>query len=191
MSVDPTSAAHFEGLYQSGRDPWQFRTAAYERRRYATLLAALRKDHYRCALEPGCSIGEFTALLAPRCDQLIAFDFAPSAVVTARARCQHLPQVKAFVSDLLSFRADGEFDLIVLSEVGYYFQPGTLYHALSRLQSALQPGGELLAAHWLGRSPDHVMHGDTVHGVLREALSMTLVHTRRHDGFRADVWIRP
>jgi trans-aconitate methyltransferase len=153
-------------------------------------LAALHKDRYRRALEPGCSIGEFTALLAPRCNELLAFDFAPSALVTARARCQHLPQVKMIASDLLSFRPEGEFDLIVLSEVGYYFQPGLLHQSVLRLQSALQPGGELLAAHWLGTSPDHVMHGDAVHEVLREALSMDLIHAGRHDGFRVDAWIR-
>ena len=99
--------------------------------------------------------------------------------------------MQTLVGDLFSYRPDTQFDLIVLSEVGYYFQPGTLYHTVSRLQSALQTEGELLAAHWLGDSPDHVMHGDTVHSVLREALSMDLVHERRHDGFRVDVWVQP
>ena len=38
----------------------------------------------RATLEIGCSIGVFTAMLAPRCDSLLAVDFSPTALERAR-----------------------------------------------------------------------------------------------------------
>lgn len=189
-ALEATSAAHFEAMYQSCADPWQFRSAPYERGRYQTLLGVLHRPHYASALEPGCSIGELTALLAPRCDRLSAFDFAAAAVATARDRCAGLANVNLFEADLRSYRPAERFDLIVFSEVGYYLQPGTLYRVASALAEALKPGGEFLAAHWLGVSADHVQHADQVHAILHEALPLTPLHAHQHDGFRIDTWLR-
>ena len=188
--LDATSAAHFEAMYQSCADPWQFRCSPYERGRYQTIVGALRRPHYASALEPGCSIGELTALLAPRCDRLIAFDFAAAAVASARERCAALANVQLFEADLRSFRPAERFDLIVFSEVGYYLQPGTLYRVASALAAALKPGGEFMAAHWLGVSPDHVQHADQVHAILNEALPLTPLDAQQHDGFRINTWMR-
>ena len=71
---------HFDVLYEGSSDPWDLRSAWYERRKYAITVAALPRERYRSGLEPGCSIGELTRLLAARCDRLLAFDFAESAV---------------------------------------------------------------------------------------------------------------
>jgi SAM-dependent methyltransferase len=187
---DPVSVEHFESMYRAQVDPWQFRTSTYERSRYDALLAALSKTSYRCALEPGCSIGEFTAQLAPRCERLVSFDFAASAVAVARARCKDLPQVALFEADLGSYQPDERFDLIIVSEVGYYFKPDALRSVVSHLAASLEPGGELFAAHWLGHSEDHVLHGDEVHDILLDAMPLTHQYARRHDAFRIDSWTR-
>ena len=65
--IRESSGEVFEALYRADPDPWRFASSTYEQGRYATLLRALQRDHYEYAFEPGCSIGEFTALLAPRC----------------------------------------------------------------------------------------------------------------------------
>ena len=84
----PTSSVphtHFDALYLRSSDPWQLASAWYERRKYAVTVAALPRERYRSGLEPGCSIGELTRLLAPRCDRLMAFDFADAAVRASNA----------------------------------------------------------------------------------------------------------
>jgi hypothetical protein len=60
------------------------------------------------------------------------------------------------------------------------------------LAAALEGGGELIAAHWLGSSADHVLHGDQVHGILGDAFkeSCAWVKGARHPGFRLDTWRR-
>src|SRR5947209_12345834 len=93
----PTSSVphtHFDALYLRSSDPWQLASAWYERRKYAVTVAALPRERYRSGLEPGCSIGELTRLLAPRCDRLMAFDFADAAVRAARASLGGWPNVR-------------------------------------------------------------------------------------------------
>ena len=43
---------------------------------------------------------------------------------------------------------DGTFDLVVLSETGYYFSPEELTELLARIQASTTPGGTLLLCHW-------------------------------------------
>ena len=86
-------AAYFDGMYARSPDPWGFATRWYERRKYAVSLALLPWARYRSGFEPGCSIGELTALLAPRCETLLSCDGAAAAVATAQARVAEFPQV--------------------------------------------------------------------------------------------------
>ena len=85
---------------------------------------------------------------------------------------------------------DGTFDLIVFSELGYYFSADRLRAIVGRLEDRLERGGELVAVHWLGQSPDHVLSGDEVHEVLSETLACEWIGGSRHVGFRIDSWRR-
>jgi hypothetical protein len=75
---------NFEARYAANPDPWGFETSAYEHEKYERTLAALGHRHYGRAFEAGCSIGVFTAMLAERCDELLAVDIAQAAVDSAR-----------------------------------------------------------------------------------------------------------
>ena len=71
-------------------------------------------------------------------------DVSEAALTQARTRYAGLPQV-----DLRLMQVPGEFptqsfDLILLSEVGYYWSPANLARAAAQLVSGLQPGGHLL-----------------------------------------------
>ena len=77
---------HFEARYAADPDPWDFEGSAYERAKYERTLAALGERRYASAFEAGCSIGVFTAMLADRCDELLAVDIAQSAVDATRRR---------------------------------------------------------------------------------------------------------
>jgi SAM-dependent methyltransferase len=186
--ADRQSQAFFESRYQAAKDPWQFATSAYELDRYHATLAALSKPRYRRAYEPGCSIGVLTAALARRCGQVIACDLSPTAVQHARERCASCGNVAIHVQDAGEVRPSGRFDLIVFSELGYYFSVHKLSGLAHDLQARLEAGGEFIAVHWLGHSADHVLHGDLVHEVLAASLSLELISQSRHVGFRIDAW---
>jgi trans-aconitate methyltransferase len=180
----------FEQRYRADPDPWHFATSAYERERYEITLEALTPDGYANAFEPGCSIGELTALLAPRCNRLLATDVSPTAVEKARRRCAEYENVRIECGDLRTVSLNAPLDLVVLSEVAYYFEVKELEAIANRLAAALGAGGTLLAVHWLGESVDHVLHGDEAHEVLLRALPLQHVTAQRHPGFRVDMWVR-
>jgi len=188
----PVSQAAFEAKYRRYGDPWNFTASRYERDRYHLTLRSLMRARYRRAFEPACSIGVLTEALAGRCEELQAIDIAPSAVTTARTRCAALPGVKIWCADLAAQCPPGPFDLIVFSELGYYFPAPRLSEITRTLAATLEAGGEFIGVHWLGRSDDHLLHGDEVHEVLKAALppACTWVKGARYPGFRLDTWRR-
>ncbi len=165
---------YFEDLYARDADPWDFATSAYERGKYARTLDALGERRFGRALEIGCSIGVFTTLLAPRCEELVAVDVAEPAVVATRARLSTAYNVRVERRTLPEGLPAGPWDLIVASEVLYYWDRGLLLASLPRLEMALATGGSLLAVHWRPPTRTYPLGGDEVHDLLRA--STTLAH---------------
>ena len=186
------SQAAFEAKYRACSDPWNFTDSEYERGRYEVTLRSLMRPRYRRAFEPACSIGVLTAALAERCDEVQAVDIAPSAVAAARTRCADFPGVTIGCADVLRQSPAGPFDLIIFSELGYYFEEQQLKRIAESLGARLVAGGELLAVHWLGASRDHLLHGDPVHDILKDVLARSCAWIKgdRHPGFRLDTWRR-
>ncbi len=190
MSRDTTTEAFFETIYSQSDDPWQLSTSPYEQGRYAATLRAIEGHRYKFAFEPGCSIGILTERLAAICDHVEAMDISPTAVAKARQRCRSLSNVNISQGALPYFASDHIFDLIVLSEIGYYMEAATLSTLAASLVEQLTPGGTLLAVHWLGNSPDHVLSGDQVHEILGSLPGLTNEESERYEGFRLDCWLR-
>ena len=182
-----TSAGFFEDMYRANPDPWHFATRTYERDRYQSILSALGNRRFRHAVEPGCSIGVLTSGLAAKCDSVYAFDFSPTAINHARARCSSLPQVVLSCRSFLNPPPEA-MDLLVLSEIGYYFSHSQLTQVLTFYVDALEPSGILLACHWLGRSSDHILHGDQVHEVIHRSPGLVHELHENHREFRLDRW---
>lgn len=183
-------ASYFEDLYATAPDPWSMATRWYEQRKYALTMAALPDERYGRVFEPGCSIGVLTALLAERCDELHAWDAATSAVEQTRARTAHLPHVRVEQALLPAGWPEGTADLVVLSELLYYFDEAALPGVLDRAEAALEPGGSLVAVHWRPPVPDYPLTGDRVHEVLdtRPGLARTLRHEEGH--FQLEIFRR-
>jgi len=168
-------APYFDALYERSPDPWDFETSPYEQHKYARTLAALGRPERRFsrALEVGCSIGVLTERLAPRCDAILAVDLSALAVGRARARLTGWPNVTVERRRLPEQMPGGPFDLIVASEVLYYWPGDVMLAALRRFEEALAPGGALLAVHWRGETKTYPLQGDEVHELLMKNTRLT------------------
>ena len=167
--IEPTRSAtgslgpeYFDRLYAQSGDPWDFASSPYEAAKYAATLAALPHPRYSHALELGCSIGVLTHQLAPRCERLLATDISDAALSQARTRCAELPQVIFEQRDLTTDFPAGRFDLILVSEVGYYFSRPDLEALRANIAAALAPGGDLLLVHYTGET-NYPLTAEVVH----------------------------
>ena len=183
---------YFDHVYQANRDPWNFETSPYERAKYAATLAALPHPHYAEVFEIGCSLGVLTAQLAPRCGHLLAVDVSAAALAQARARCAALPQVDINLMRVPEEFPGQQFDLILLSEVGYYWSPTDLARAADLLIAALRPAGQLLLVHWTPPVHDYPLTGDDVHQLFLDKTSpgglFRHLKGQRHETYRLDLF---
>jgi len=184
-------AAYFDELYGREADPWSFETSAYEAGKYHRTIAALGAERALRALELGCSIGVLTRLLAACCDELISTDLAAAALDRAKARCADLPNVRFLLAEQITDGFDGAFDLIVLSEVIYYWVQADLEKVAAAVLRTLQPNGRLLLVHWLGET-DYPKTGDDAVMALALLLGgdVRIEHAERHEAYRLDLWRR-
>jgi SAM-dependent methyltransferase len=193
MTGERIEPAWFEDLYQREGDPWGFASSAYERDKYARTLAALGPPDRRFAraLEAGCSIGVFTELLAPRCDALLAVDASATAVRRAGERLAGLPHVRVERRILPEELPPGPFDLVVCAEILYYWPAGLLRAALASIESALAPGGSLLAVHWRPPTRTYPLRGDEVHAILAAELGLVPAFSEQAPKYLIDRYDRP
>ena len=136
--TDTLPGGYFDALYARHDDPWGFETRWYERRKRAITLASLPEERYATVLEIGCSIGVLTEQLAARCASILAVDISQQAVDRARARLRQQGHVTVERADVGRRFPERHFDLVMLSEVGYYFDPDSLDTLLERIEN---PGG--------------------------------------------------
>jgi predicted TPR repeat methyltransferase len=179
---------YFEGLYAESGDPWSFETSEYERDKYERTLAALGGRRFRRALEAGASIGVFTRMLADRCDELLAVDVSERAVAAARERLSGLEHVRVERRTLPEEMPEGPFDLIVASEVLYYFPKEEMLAMLRGLERELAPGGVLLAVHWRRETKTYPLQGDEVHELLLKNTRLQIREATVEPDYRLDLF---
>jgi len=182
---------YFDGMYGDSDDPYALRTRWYEKRKRESLLAALPRERFRNAFEPGCGIGELTVALAARSDHVLASDFSTAAVEIARKRCNAMPNVRIERQQLpYNWPRDrGPFDLIVLSELCYFLTAEDM-HALTRCcGQSLDDDGTLVACDWRPGFKERVLGTDEVHAALG-GLGLTRLVRHEEDDFLLQVWSR-
>jgi hypothetical protein len=86
---------------------------------------------------------------------------------------------------------DGEFELILLSEVVYYLSPVDVGRLADRVTRSLSEGGCVILVHWTGPT-DYPLSGDEAAALLIEQMGSTCVVERadRYAEFRLDVLSR-
>ena len=184
-------ATYFAAMYAGAEDPWGFRSRWYEQRKREVTLAALTRPRYRRAFEPGCSIGVLTAALADRCDEVLAADVDECAVATARGGLARHGHVRVERLSVPQEWPDGMFDLVVLSEVGYYLSLDELNALCDRSIGSLSRDGVLVACHWRHPVEEYPLRGDTVHAVLRSRTEVASLARHEEEDFLLDVLVRP
>lgn len=184
--------AYFENMYRQTPDPWGFDTRPYEKAKYDHTLSALAGRRYGKGFEVGCANGALTSRLAAVCGGLLAIDVSETALAAARTRCAGQPHVRlermAFPNEIPDA---APFDLIVLSEVAYYWGAYDLSRAAQAILRSASAGGDLILVHWTGET-DYPQTGDGAVETLRTALvyAFEVVKSDRRPEYRLDLWRR-
>lgn len=179
---------HFERLYQSNPDPWEFETSSYEKDKYRRTLDALGDRRFSAALEVGCSIGVLTSMLARRCDTVLGVDIVEQPLHAARLRCADQPHARFQRMHVPASYPEGRFDLIVFSEVLYFLSLPDIDLCIDRVRSSLMPGGAVVLVNWLGRTDDPTPgNAAAEHFITASAETLAIISQYRNENYRLDI----
>jgi len=184
----PKSRSYFDALYSKNDDPWRMATRWYEERKRAVTVASLPRVRFESGLEVGCSTGELTAALAPRCESLLAVDISDAAVSRATKRTDGLGNVRVERADATQEFPSGLFDLVVISEVAYYWDRATLNRFLAELMLHLAEDATVVACHWRHPVPDYPLRGDEAHDIIRASLALHRIAHHDEEDFLLEVY---
>ena len=93
-------------------------------------------------LEVGCGNGNFTALIAQYCSQLVAVDLNADYVAQTKQRLSQYEHVEVIAADATEMDSAQTFDTIILLDVLEHIEDDA--DLLLRLRRQLAPGGTLL-----------------------------------------------
>ena len=157
-------------LHEDEPDPWGVESRWYEQRKRDLALAMLPRARFTRILEIGCSTGALAEALADRAGHVLAVDSSPSAVAAATERFREDERVTVARLDVpRDWPVDTLFDLVVISEVGYFMTPESLGTLVSRVSATLTPGGVVLLCHWRHPIVGWPLDADDVHEAFEDA----------------------
>ncbi len=187
-------ASFFENLFAENPDPWNFEESEYEKAKYAATMRLIPNDIYANCFEIGCANGMLTMLLQQRCQKLLAVDASRIAVGNASKRTAQFTNVSVMEMEIPKDFPDDRFDLILLSEVGYFLNKADLELARDKMIEALLPDGHLILVHWTPFVAEFPLTGDEVHGIFSERagedVNFPLIHliNRTEPQYRMDLF---
>ncbi|MEZ4523933.1 MAG: SAM-dependent methyltransferase [Thermomicrobiales bacterium] len=186
------SPDYFEEIYKEGPDPWGFEQDDYELDKYRATIRALSRERYHSAFEIGCSVGVLTEQLAARCDLLLAVDIVEAPLERARERCRDLSGVRFARMQVPHEFPEETFDLIVLSEVAYYWSSADVELAVDLSIQRLNLRGQLLLVHWRPEIEGCALTGDDVHQIAGSRCAGSLRHqlVMLNEHYRLDLYER-
>jgi LmbE family N-acetylglucosaminyl deacetylase/SAM-dependent methyltransferase len=181
----------FDEVHTRQEDPWSYTTSWYERRKRALTLAALPQESYESGLELGCSIGTLSDELAKRCRNFLGVDASSAALAQAAKRLEGQPSAVVKHLTVPHQWPEGRFDLVVLSETGYYLSPEELAKLLARIQDSTLPGGTLLLCHWRHPISGWQLDAESVHAMARKYLGWPTHGLYQEKDFMLEVLVAP
>ena len=126
-----------------------------------------------------------TVQLATRCDLVLAADAAARAVALTAAATARLPGVSVRQLDITRQWPQGRFDLLVLSEIGYYAADLDMF--ADRLTGCLREDGVVVLCHWRHPTLEHLHSAEKVHTRIRRRSGLCLLAGHQEEDFLLDV----
>jgi SAM-dependent methyltransferase len=154
-------------LHAEHADPWGAQSTWYVERKRSLLLATLPRRRFSRTLEVGCSTGVLAQYLRDRTDSLVAVDSSPAAVALARKRLGDAADLR--IMSVPHDWPEGRFDLVVVSEVGYFLSPTDLQGLVQRVGSCLTSDGVVALCHWRHPVRGWPLDASLVHDAFRRA----------------------
>ncbi len=143
---------------------------------------ALPRPYYQSVFEPGCAIGLLTRELAARSGRVLAMDISAAALQQGQAGPPENVEYRR--GSVPTDWPSGSFDLVLVSELGYYLDEEECRQLADLAASTAL---DLVAVHWRHHVEGYPLTGDHVHNLLAAA---PLTQLCRHDekDFRLAVW---
>lgn len=179
--------AYFDKVYTEKQDPWNFEKSEYEKDKYLKTLDSLPKKKYHKGLEIGCSIGVLTKLLADRCNELMSIDLNEFALASAKERLKEQSNVTLKIGSIPDDLPKESFDLVVMSEVGYYLSIDDLIKAKDEIKLRMIEDADLILVHWTHEVADYPLSGDQVNECFLGDKDFKLIINYRSPDYRLDV----
>lgn len=189
LTVPRSARGVFEELYERSADPWNFEASFYESRKRALTLAMLPRERFARVFEPGCSIGVLSEELARRSDTVTAMDISARALRLAEQRLGPDSGVELLEGSIPENWPDGTFDLVVISEIGYFLTPAQLTETVQRAAGSLGSDGALLLCHWRHPNEGWPLTGDSVHDAFLRSSGLERLSAHVEEDFRIDVLV--
>lgn len=119
-----------------------------EYEKYARILHTLDfKGHYTNVLDLGCGEGYLTRRLAGRSGRILGVDISPTVIRRAGRRLAPFDNVELRAADALTDEIGESFELVLCSELLYYFNIKQFGAVAGKIERWTRPGGYLLLAH--------------------------------------------
>ncbi|MFJ9531426.1 methyltransferase domain-containing protein [Herbaspirillum sp. NPDC101396] len=196
-----SSQDYFDALYERSDDPWRIAGNWYEQRKRGLVTAVLPRLRFRHAFEPACGSGELSLELGRRCDRLLCSDFSATAVEIAQERWQQAGAgsrgatcdarfVRMAVPEEWPEQLGPAFDLIILSEFGYYLAPDALNTLPALANASLAADGVLVACHWKHDFAQRVHSAAAVHALFDALDGLHRCGHYEDADFLLDAWSR-
>lgn len=116
----PLYSNNFPELFKEIKDPWGYSTSGFERARFDIIFKFAQSVPHKNILEIGCAEGHLTEKLAKLSADITAIELSDAAIARAKIR---EPKTHFINTSFENYKPKKkEFDLIVCSEVLYYFK---------------------------------------------------------------------
>ena len=169
-------------------DPWGFESLWYEARKRELLLAALPHRRYGRVFEPACANGLLTDALARRANEVLAMDTVPQAIALAEQRLATHRNITLRVGTLPRDWPAQTFDLIVLSEFGYYLSSDQWRQVVARAAASVSEDGVIVACHWARPFEGRTLSTRVLHACVGRQSGLHRHAHHLEPDFELDVW---
>lgn len=134
----------YDLAYRLRNDLFEIEGSEYEQHKLNRLIGVIRQRRYKTVLDVGCGIGILAEKISPFCQQIIGIDFSPKAISLAEKRCKNLENVSFLERDIRTFDFQGDYDLVIFSEVLYYLEDRFIERIVHRLKKNLPDSARII-----------------------------------------------